>query len=217
MKNIIHKHHIIPKHAGGSNDPSNIEKLTVKKHAEAHKLLYEQHGCAEDRLAWLGLSGSMNKEFSQEKEEFIRLKCSLGAKKQWSDPEFRKKRSKEVSKQLKKEWSTPEGRKKRLEISRKIWADKEFVKRRKKEVSEQAKKQWADPKFKKQMTDKIREFSKNPEYIERQKEESTERWKNEEFRKSTIKIVTCPYCKTKGDKRGMARWHFENCKYKGVK
>ena len=37
---MIHKHHIIPKHMGGSNNPSNIVKLTIKEHAEAHKKLY---------------------------------------------------------------------------------------------------------------------------------------------------------------------------------
>jgi hypothetical protein len=33
---IIHKHHIIPKHAGGTNDPSNLVELTIEQHAEAH-------------------------------------------------------------------------------------------------------------------------------------------------------------------------------------
>ena len=39
-----HKHHIIPKHMGGTNDPSNLIELTVEEHAEAHKLLWEQYG-----------------------------------------------------------------------------------------------------------------------------------------------------------------------------
>ena len=52
-----HKHHIIPRHAGGTNDPANIIKLTPEEHAEAHRLLYEQYGRWQDRLAWLGLTG----------------------------------------------------------------------------------------------------------------------------------------------------------------
>ena len=37
---IYHNHHIVPRHAGGTDDPSNIIKLTVSEHAEAHlKLL----------------------------------------------------------------------------------------------------------------------------------------------------------------------------------
>ena len=57
-----HKHHIIPKHAGGTDDPSNLIELTVEEHAEAHRLLYEQHGRWEDYYAWQGLSGQIGKE-----------------------------------------------------------------------------------------------------------------------------------------------------------
>lgn len=39
-----HKHHIIPRHAGGSDHPDNLVELTVQEHAEAHRLLYEQYG-----------------------------------------------------------------------------------------------------------------------------------------------------------------------------
>jgi hypothetical protein len=54
-----HKHHIIPKHAGGTDDPSNLVELTIEEHAEAHRLLYEEHGRWQDRVAWLSLAGIM--------------------------------------------------------------------------------------------------------------------------------------------------------------
>lgn len=57
-----HKHHIIPKHMGGSNDPKNLIELTVEEHAEAHRLLYEKYGKIEDYWAWKGLSGQIGKE-----------------------------------------------------------------------------------------------------------------------------------------------------------
>lgn len=57
-----HKHHIIPKHMGGTNDPENIKALSIEEHAEAHRLLYEEHGKIEDRLAWLGLSGMIGRD-----------------------------------------------------------------------------------------------------------------------------------------------------------
>jgi len=59
---IYHKHHIIPKHMGGSNDESNLIELTIPEHAEAHRKLYEQHGKLEDKLAWKGLSGMIGRE-----------------------------------------------------------------------------------------------------------------------------------------------------------
>jgi NUMOD3 motif len=54
---IKHKHHIIPKHMGGTDDPNNLVELTIEEHAEAHRLLYEQHGRWQDRVAWQGLAG----------------------------------------------------------------------------------------------------------------------------------------------------------------
>jgi len=57
-----HKHHIIPKHLGGSDEESNLVELTIEEHAEAHKKLYEEHGRWEDKLAWQGLAGLMTKE-----------------------------------------------------------------------------------------------------------------------------------------------------------
>ena len=67
---LKHKHHIIPVHMGGSDDPSNMIDLTVEEHAEEHRKLYEAYGRWQDYLAWCGLSGRMNKE------EIIRYKIS---------------------------------------------------------------------------------------------------------------------------------------------
>lgn len=69
-----YKHHIIPRHAGGSDNPSNIVELSLKEHAEAHRLLYEQYGRWQDYVAWKGLSNSIGKE------QIIKLKQSLATK-----------------------------------------------------------------------------------------------------------------------------------------
>jgi hypothetical protein len=57
-----HKHHIIPKHAGGTDDKSNLIELTIEEHANAHRILYEQYGKREDYYAWKGLSGCIGKD-----------------------------------------------------------------------------------------------------------------------------------------------------------
>lgn len=57
-----HKHHIIPKHDGGTDDPENIIYLSIEDHAEAHRELYEKNGKIEDYLAWKGLSGIIGKD-----------------------------------------------------------------------------------------------------------------------------------------------------------
>jgi hypothetical protein len=57
-----HKHHIVPRHMGGTDDESNLVELTIEEHAEAHRKLYEEHGRWEDYLAWQGLAGLMTRE-----------------------------------------------------------------------------------------------------------------------------------------------------------
>ena len=47
---------------GGTDEPSNLIELTVEEHAEAHRLLYEQHGNWQDNVAWKALSGHIGKE-----------------------------------------------------------------------------------------------------------------------------------------------------------
>jgi hypothetical protein len=56
---IYHKHHIVPRHMGGTDDPSNIVELTVEEHAEAHRKLFEEHGLWQDEIAWKALSGQI--------------------------------------------------------------------------------------------------------------------------------------------------------------
>lgn len=57
-----HKHHIVPKHMGGTNDASNLIELTVAEHAEAHKALYEIYGKCEDLYAYQALSGQISSD-----------------------------------------------------------------------------------------------------------------------------------------------------------
>ena len=58
-KIIYHNHHIIPRHAGGTDDPSNLIRLTIPDHAEAHRVLWEQHGRWQDKNAWKLLQSLM--------------------------------------------------------------------------------------------------------------------------------------------------------------
>ena len=62
MEEIMHKHHIIPRHMGGTDDPDNLIDLTVEEHAESHRKLFEEHGKWQDYMAWQGLSGLISKE-----------------------------------------------------------------------------------------------------------------------------------------------------------
>jgi hypothetical protein len=57
---IYHQHHITPKHMGGSDDPSNLVKVTVEQHALLHKQLWEDLGQWQDYVAWKALTGCID-------------------------------------------------------------------------------------------------------------------------------------------------------------
>ena len=48
---MIHRHHIVPKHAGGTEDEDNIVLLTIEEHADAHNLLYCIYKRWQDKAA----------------------------------------------------------------------------------------------------------------------------------------------------------------------
>lgn len=72
---IYHKHHYLPKHAGGSNHPSNLTVVTIQNHALFHYERWILCGDESDRIAWLALSGMISKE------DVIKHALKLGRKK----------------------------------------------------------------------------------------------------------------------------------------
>lgn len=67
-----HKHHIVPRHMGGTDEPENLIELSVEDHAEAHLKLYEEFGKKEDLCAYYMLSGR------NQDPEFVSLRGQLG-------------------------------------------------------------------------------------------------------------------------------------------
>lgn len=52
-----HKHHIVPRHMGGGNEPSNLIEVSVEEHAELHFHLYLTYGKYADWVAYHMISG----------------------------------------------------------------------------------------------------------------------------------------------------------------
>jgi len=62
MKINYHTHHIVPKHAGGTDDPSNLVRVNVAMHAFMHRLRYQETGDYYDCCAANLLSGNWTAE-----------------------------------------------------------------------------------------------------------------------------------------------------------
>ena len=70
------RHHIVPKHMGGTDDPDNLVELSREDHIKAHLDLYQEHGRSQDLWAARILGGYG--------EQFI----ALGEENPMSDPEI---------------------------------------------------------------------------------------------------------------------------------
>lgn len=72
---IKHKHHLIPKYLGGSNEPQNLVEVSPTQHAMFHYCNWCLWGNEEDKIAWRALAGYSSKE------EIIEQVISLAGKK----------------------------------------------------------------------------------------------------------------------------------------
>jgi hypothetical protein len=59
----LHKHHIVPKHNGGSEDEDNFTYLTIRNHIIAHFLLWKMHRMVNDLRSMKMLGADLS--FSQ--------------------------------------------------------------------------------------------------------------------------------------------------------
>ena len=56
----LERHHIIPKHVGGTNDACNITTLHHKEHILAHHLLWKIYRRVQDKLAYRMMAGHIH-------------------------------------------------------------------------------------------------------------------------------------------------------------
>jgi hypothetical protein len=73
-RTLTHKHHIIPRYKGGTDDPENLVEVTVTQHTMYHYCNYQLWGNVEDYVAWRGLSGQISTaDFLYEKSKIANL------------------------------------------------------------------------------------------------------------------------------------------------
>lgn len=71
-KEALHKHHIIPKFLGGTDEATNLVEITRKEHAQLHLQRYKDCGHKEDLGAYYLLTGQTDKS--------MKVAQSLGGK-----------------------------------------------------------------------------------------------------------------------------------------
>ena len=196
---------------GGTDDPSNLVKLTIEEHAEAHKKLWETHGLWQDNIAWKALSGQLGKEKIIRQ---IQKNVNLGKK---SSIETRKKISLKLSgKKQSPEWI--ENRRKKL-----IGQTRNFTDSWKKNISDSKKGQipWiAGKKHSEESNEKNRISHLGNDYnkgrihsLESRMNMSKSHIGNIPCNKGMkYEIVECPHCNKNGGSNSMKRYHFDNCK-----
>ncbi len=86
---VYHWHHIVPRHAGGTDDADNLVKVTVEGHAELHFARYLKYGEKWDWISALALSGQITqaeaaaearREFTRQNPEHHKRAGYLGGK-----------------------------------------------------------------------------------------------------------------------------------------
>lgn len=189
-----HVHHIIPKHAGGTDDPSNLIELSITEHAEAHRLLYKKYGRIQDKLAWLGLSGIIGRE------EIISDLLKQPKSEEWKQKN-RKPKKDNTNYFGHKNAAALKGRPKTDEHKQKI-----------SESHKQIEKEWlvgnthgSGNKGKKKTIahQQAINTSLNSQEV---KNKISNSWKSKP-------IVKCPHCNVEGKQgHNMDRYHFNNCK-----
>lgn len=190
-----HIHHIIPRHAGGTDDPSNLIELTPEEHAEAHRILYEKYGRIQDKVAWLGLA-----KLATNKEIIAELLAQPKS-------EEHKRKISEAHKGMKKPWAAGGkgnlGKPKTEEHRKNISKGKKGKPNPKLIGNTNAASLKGKPKSEAHIAAVTAALNTTEV-----KEKISKSWANKP-------IVTCPHCGKQGKEgHNMNRYHFDNCRAK---
>lgn len=197
---ILHKHHIVPKHSGGSDDLSNIVELTIEEHAEAHKKLWEEYGKKEDWLAWQGLSNMIGKQ------EIIKEAIKIGSS----------KAGKIAGPKSVKNGRLLEMSQKGVEALRNKFKTEDEYKSFFSQISKKQigvkKDKLTEYKWITNGVDNIK-IKKDQDTPEGYKNGRTKLWRTG-YNTDKKPKIECPHCNKVGGVPVMKRYHLENCKYK---
>lgn len=180
---IKHKHHIIPRHAGGDDSPENLIELTIEEHALAHKILWEKHNRWQDFIAWKTLSGAMSAA------EATKL-AQKNADKTWVKTDWGKQR-------LKDRWKTRRERGNDVPWNKGLTKNDHPSIMKASEVNLNLRKEGK--------LANIGDLMKGASFSEEHKQKLSQRAKNR-------KKVLCTHCEKEFPPGMFSRWHGDKCK-----
>lgn len=203
----LHRHHIIPVHSGGLDDEINFTYLSIREHIIAHFLLWKIYGKVNDLRAMKMLGAKLSVEYRKKIGQWC-VENKIGIHSATSE-ELGKWGTKGFQSQKEKGnensywwWSTKEGRSKRCSMGAyaisqlmigRIWISKKGCSKR---VTPENVEKFLDNGW----TIGVG-FKKSEKELEGIKKRAAEK-------------VLCPHCGKFGQKIGMSKYHFDNCKKK---
>lgn len=188
------EHHVIPRCLGGTDEQTNLVRLTAREHFVVHQLLAKVHGGELITAACLmsGKGKYTSKEYSWLKQRFSSLMAELQTERM-KIPEFRAKvfteeRRGKISVALSGKKRTEEHTKNHVQSRRDngtYFMTEENKEKLSKRVSGEGNPMWG--------------------------KDHTEEAK-EKIREANRQKIECPHCGKTGGVAIMQRWHFDNCK-----
>jgi hypothetical protein len=174
------RHHVVPKSLGGSDDRSNIVKLTYREHFLIHWLLTKiTEGLDRAKMYYaLGMmmNGGANRKsrYSSWQYDLARRAYSKAA----STPGSRKNAGPALRLRL----STPEVKLKKSESARRAQACPKY----REKSALRSKRHWSDPKRRAERSAKIKQVMNDPDVRQKKSETTKKLWSDPDFRQKVI-------------------------------
>lgn len=223
----VEKHHIQPRCMDGSDDDSNLVKLTAEEHYVAHQLLIKMYPCNPKLIyavRMMTVNNPNQKRFTNKEYGWIRRKVNKQISKSlkgntrslgYKHTEEAKRKIGAAHKGMKRSQQTKDkmsmaqkGRKlsqSHIENIRKSRLGKTLTKESKEKISKTLTGHPVSKETRQKLSD--RRLNMAPE------EKAKLSAKLSAWQKALPPVV-CPYCKKEGRGTAMKRWHFNNCRHK---
>ncbi len=130
----LHKHHIIPKHMGGTDEDCNLTYLNIREHIIAHYLLWKIYKNPNDLRSMKMLGANLSPQYRKIIGEFCRdneigfFSIPMEERKEWIIKGIETQKQEYLINNTKNfyYWSTEKGRKERASLGGKQRASTEF-------------------------------------------------------------------------------------------